>query len=131
MAFLGDKKISVTEAGFLSPFVMDKLIKEWGSQCKIFSFSAAGIGIRRCGRTVQEFPHMEDCAKAIRLAVERYENDGPVNIGTGQKTSIMELLSIFCEADSFGIQGSPMVNPEDVPMFQRLRRNLVSGQSWD
>ena len=43
------------------------------------------------GRASREFLYVEDCARAIALATERYDKPDPVNIGAGFEISIGEL----------------------------------------
>ena len=43
------------------------------------------------GTPSREFLHVEDCARAIILATEKYDSPEPINIGTGEETP-MELL---------------------------------------
>lgn len=44
------------------------------------------------GSPTREFLYVEDCAEAIVLATEGYNESDPVNIGTGFETSIRELV---------------------------------------
>lgn len=43
------------------------------------------------GRATREFLYVEDCARAIALATERYNEPDPVNLGSGMEISIREL----------------------------------------
>lgn len=43
------------------------------------------------GKACREFLYVEDCARAIVLATQRYDGAEPVNIGTGHEISIREL----------------------------------------
>jgi GDP-L-fucose synthase len=43
------------------------------------------------GTPTREFLYVDDCAEAIALATERYDEAEPVNIGTGLEISIKEL----------------------------------------
>lgn len=53
------------------------------------------------GAATREFLYVEDCADAIVLATERYNNSEPVNIGTGIETSISRLVHMIAEATGF------------------------------
>jgi len=44
------------------------------------------------GSPTREFLYVKDCARAIRLAMENYSEDAPVNIGTGQEIAIKDLV---------------------------------------
>ena len=55
------------------------------------------------GRASREFLYAEDCAKAIRCAIETKVGPEPINIGTGQETTIMDLA--FEIADQMGYEG--------------------------
>lgn len=43
------------------------------------------------GTASREFLYVEDCAKAIVLAAERYDGGDPVNVGTGDEITIRDL----------------------------------------
>lgn len=47
------------------------------------------------GNATREFLYVTDAAKAIRLAMERYDDPKPVNLGTGEDISIRELVEII------------------------------------
>ena len=43
------------------------------------------------GTASREFLYVDDCAEAIKLAILKYDDPEPTNIGTGQEITIMEL----------------------------------------
>lgn len=47
------------------------------------------------GQASREFLYVDDCARAIRLAMEQYNSPEPVNIGTGQEITISDLAAII------------------------------------
>jgi GDP-L-fucose synthase len=49
------------------------------------------------GFATREFLFVEDCAEAIALAVERYNDPEPVNIATGEEISISGLVTTIAE----------------------------------
>jgi GDP-L-fucose synthase len=49
------------------------------------------------GSPTREFLYVEDCAEAIVLATEKYNESAPVNIGTGQEISIRRLVELVAE----------------------------------
>lgn len=56
------------------------------------------------GKATREFLYVEDAAKAILLATEKYESSEPVNIGAGFEISIKDLASKI--AKIVGFQGT-------------------------
>lgn len=62
------------------------------------------------GQPVREFLFVEDCAQAVVLAAEKYDDVEPLNIGTGIGTSIRELAEMIHEISGF--QGVIRWNPE-------------------
>jgi GDP-L-fucose synthase len=62
----------------------DKFVDAWGT-----------------GRASREFLYVEDAARAIVLAAERYDKPEPVNIGAGKEISIRELTEIIAELTGF------------------------------
>jgi GDP-L-fucose synthase len=55
------------------------------------------------GTPTREFLYAEDCAEAIVMAAEKYDEDDPVNIGAGREISIKALAELI--ADLTGFQG--------------------------
>jgi len=55
------------------------------------------------GRASREFLYAGDCAKAIHSAIDKDVGPEPINIGTGQETTIMDLA--FEIADQMGYEG--------------------------
>ena len=54
------------------------------------------------GKPVREFLYIEDCADAIVLAAEKYDDCAlPLNIGTGVGTTIRELSDAVCAASEY------------------------------
>jgi GDP-L-fucose synthase len=53
------------------------------------------------GSATREFLYVEDCANAILLAAERYNDPAPVNIGAGFEISIRELVQKIARLTGF------------------------------
>lgn len=53
------------------------------------------------GSASREFLYVEDAARAIVLATERYNKPDPVNIGAGQEISIMDLVTLIKKHTGF------------------------------
>jgi GDP-L-fucose synthase len=53
------------------------------------------------GTATREFLYVEDCAEAIALALERYEDPEPVNIGAGFEISIRDLAELIARLTGF------------------------------
>jgi GDP-L-fucose synthase len=53
------------------------------------------------GKASREFLYVEDAARAIALATEKYDQPDPVNIGSGQEITIRELAETICEFCAF------------------------------
>lgn len=62
----------------------DKSIVVWGS-----------------GQATRDFLYAADAAEGIVLAAERYENDSPVNLGSGREVSIKELTELIVELSEY------------------------------
>ena len=53
------------------------------------------------GNATREFLYVEDCAEAIVLAAEHYDDPDPVNLGSGVETPIRELVERIAAATGF------------------------------
>ena len=75
------------------------------------------------GSATREFLYVEDCARAIVLATERYDGAEPVNIGSGNEIRIRDLVTRI--ADRTGFRGEIRWD-ETKPDGQPRRRLDVS-----
>ena len=53
------------------------------------------------GKATREFIYVEDCARAIALATEKYNGRDPVNIGSGMEISIKDLVTLIAKLMDF------------------------------
>lgn len=53
------------------------------------------------GTPTREFLYVEDCAEAILLATEKYNQSEPVNIGAGREISIKNLIHLIAELTDY------------------------------
>lgn len=49
------------------------------------------------GTATREFLYVEDAAKGILMATQKYDKPDPVNLGSGVETPIRELVELLCE----------------------------------
>ena len=54
------------------------------------------------GTPTREFLYVDDAADGIVAGTERYEDDEPVNLGTGREISIRDLATMIAERTGFG-----------------------------
>lgn len=71
------------------------------------------------GTAMREFLHVDDLADASVALMERYEEAGPINVGTGEDVTIAALATLI--ADVVGFEGDVVfdhVNPDGTPRKQ-------------
>ena len=71
---------------------------------KIFDAKESGedyIEVWGTGKATREFLYVEDAARAIILATEKYNKPEPVNLGSGFEISIKELVELITEIAGF------------------------------
>jgi GDP-L-fucose synthase len=74
------------------------------------------------GKATREFLYVEDAARGIILAAEKYNKSDPVNLGTGSDISIKELALLICKLAKFkGEIQWDISNPDGQP---RRRLNI-------
>ena len=49
----------------------------------------------------REFLYVDDCARALALAAERYDGADPVNLGTGEEIAIHDLAELVRDVTGF------------------------------
>ena len=62
----------------------------------------AAIELWGDGSPSREFLYVDDCARSIVLALERYDEPDPVNLGTGMEITIRALAGLISQATGFG-----------------------------
>lgn len=53
------------------------------------------------GKASREFLYVEDCAKGIIMATEKYDKPDPVNLGANREITIKELIKTICQLMDF------------------------------
>jgi GDP-L-fucose synthase len=66
--------------------------------------SGADVELWGDGSPSREFLFVDDCARAILLATERFDSSEPVNIGAGFEIQIKDLAQLIAEATGFSGQ---------------------------
>lgn len=62
---------------------------------------AATVDVWGTGAVSREFLYVEDCARAIVLAAERYNGAQPVNVGSGEEIRIRDLIRKIAELTGY------------------------------
>lgn len=62
--------------------------------CEARDAGAAIVPLWGSGRPTREFLYVDDCARAVVLAAERYDSPEPLNVGTGAEVSIADLAAL-------------------------------------
>jgi len=91
---------------------------------------AGEITIWGTGTPRREFLHVDDCADALVFLMQHYSGDGPVNVGTGQDITILDLARLVADATGFGgaIQTDPS-KPDGTPR-KLLDVSKLSALGW-
>src|SRR6266704_3532768 len=63
---------------------------------------AESVEVWGTGTPTREFLYVEDAARAIVLAAERYDKPAPVNIGSSQEISVRDLANLIAKLTGFG-----------------------------
>ena len=62
---------------------------------------AAEIVVWGTGTPTREFLYVEDCARGLVLAAQKYDEPAPVNLGSGQEISIRDLVELIVNLTGF------------------------------
>lgn len=81
-----------------SSHVIPALIKKFVEAARSGSKS---VDVWGTGRASREFLYVDDAARGIIMAAERYNKPDPVNIGSGKEISIRDLVEIISELTGF------------------------------
>jgi GDP-L-fucose synthase len=90
----------------------------------------ASVDIWGSGRPRREFLHVDDLADACVVAMQRYEDVTPVNIGTGSDISVAELAQVIAEV--VGYEGAFTFDsrrPDGTPR-KLLDIGRIAGLGW-
>ena len=82
------------------------------------------------GTPLREFLHVHDLAKACEILMKEYDDDSPINIGSGQEISIHELAKIIAKTVGYGGQIEfDKSKPNGTPR-KALQNNRISRLGW-
>jgi GDP-L-fucose synthase len=81
-----------------SSHVIPALIKKC---CDAIQSKQDSITVWGTGRPTREFLYVDDAARGIILATEKYNESDPVNLGSGQDISIKELVELIAKLSGF------------------------------
>lgn len=91
---------------------------------------APELAVWGSGRPEREFIYADDLADACIFAMERYDDERPVNLGTGIRTSIRDLAFII--RDVVGYTGElrfDTTKPDGIP-FKGLDSSVLQDLGW-
>lgn len=83
------------------------------------------------GSPLREFMHVDDLADALLFLLDNYDGDGPINVGSGQETTIKELAELI--SDIVGFQGSIVFDttkPDGTPR-KLMASDRLSALGWE
>lgn len=91
---------------------------------------AAAMTIWGSGTPRREFLHVDDCADALVLLLKRYSGAEPVNVGSGEDVSILELARLVCRAVGFaGRIEHDLSKPDGTPR-KLMRADKLRAMGW-
>jgi GDP-L-fucose synthase len=87
------------------------------------------IDVWGTGTATRDFLYVEDCARAIVMACERYDGAEPINLGSGREITIANLARLIAELSGFGGEirferSKPDGQPRRVLDVSRAEREL-------
>jgi GDP-L-fucose synthase len=85
------------------PIVIPALIRKCVEGKKA---GARSVEVWGTGTPTREFLYVDDAARGIMLAAERYDKPDPVNLGSSEEISIRDLVSLIAELTGF--EGEPV-----------------------
>ena len=82
------------------------------------------------GNATREFLYVEDCAEAIVLAAEQYDQPEPVNLGAGFEISIRDLAELIAELTGFTRPADVRSHEAGRPAASKPRRDARAQLVW-
>lgn len=83
------------------------------------------------GKPLREFLHVDDLADAIVFLVNSYSGSRPVNVGSGEETSIRDLAKLICSIVGFeGRLAFDASKPDGTPR-KLADTSFLNGLGWD
>ena len=82
------------------------------------------------GKPKREFIHADDAASAILFAMDRYDSEEPLNIGTGLEISIRQLAIDIAQAANFRGNVSWDITKPDGAARKILSTDKLQGLGW-
>ena len=63
--------------------------------------NASRVEVWGTGSASREFLYVDDCARAVVLATQRYDKPEPVNLGAGKEIKISDLVALIARMTGF------------------------------
>ncbi len=82
------------------------------------------------GAPRRELMHVDDCADALVFLMQRYSDVGPVNVGTGQDVTILELTELVCRVVGFQGEIRKDADKPDGAPRKLLNIDRISALGW-
>lgn len=98
--------------------------------CEAFDKDFETVEIWGSGKPLREFMHVFDLANALVFLMNNYDNDEPINVGSGIECSIKELAQII--ADAAGYTGKFIFNeqmPDGTPR-KIMDSSVINNLGW-
>jgi GDP-L-fucose synthase len=88
------------------------------------------LSIWGTGSPQREFLHVDDCADAIIFLARRYSSDSPVNIGSGQEISILNLARLVADTVKFDGKIACDLNMPDGTLHKLMNSSKLYEMGW-
>lgn len=91
---------------------------------------SASLAVWGSGRPEREFIFADDLADACLFAMERYDDEAPINLGTGVRTTIRDLAGMIREVTGYGGELQfDTARPDGIPL-KALDSSVLHGLGW-
>ncbi len=82
------------------------------------------------GKALREFMYVDDLSKAIKLAMDTYNDDSPINIGSGEEISIKNLTSLIAKVVGYEGELQWNSNISDGTPRRMLDSSKIQKMGW-
>lgn len=92
--------------------------------------SGGGVTVWGTGTPLRELLHVDDCADACLFLLGHYSDAMPINLGSGDEVSILQLTRLICEIAGFDGEITHDLSKPDGVSRRRLDGSRLAALGW-
>ena len=107
------------------------LIKHFRAQPLFGENSQDPLDVWGTGLQARDFIHIDDCIQAFFVAMKNIKDGSGINIGSGELTSFIEVIKLFCEIEGYEPKINKLTNKPVGVMNRYSDNKKLKKMGWE